>query len=205
MPKVRVYRIYTKQNKWGAVQNICRRLEYYVYRIFDSLKNFSEASLNKVFNGRVSGAPASRLRLATYSNLKPPHRFRLRIMPSSFFVVAASACLLLDPRGPQQVLIAEGVHPNPGPDQGIVKQAIENIEETMQQRKRREDREAAREEDAKPESCWNKKAKKLRYLSPSQEACGSNASANQFKVEGKGKLLRDKGGSQDGAHGQKQK
>ena len=185
MPKVRVYRIYTKQNKWGAVQNICRCLEYYVYRIFDSLKNFSETSLNKVFNGRVSEGPASRVRLDTYSNLNPPQRFRLRIMPSSFFVVVAFAYLLLDPRGHQQVLIAEGVHPNPGPDQGIAKQAIENIEEAMQQRKRREDREAAREEDAKPESCWNKKAEKLRYLPPLRKLVGAMHLPISLKLKGR--------------------
>ena len=111
-------------------------------------------------------------------------------------VVAAFACLLVDPRDPRQVLVAEGVRPHPGPERGIVKQAVEDIEEAMQQRKRREDREAGREGDVEPESCEIQKAKKLRYHLPPQEACGSNASVNQFKDEGKGKLLRDTGGSQ---------
>ena len=58
----------------------------------------------------------------------PPQRVRLRIMPSSLFVVAALFCTLLDPRGPQQVIIAQGLPPHPGPEQGAVMQEVEIIE-----------------------------------------------------------------------------
>ena len=170
-------------------------------RRLKNVKIFSEASLNKVYNGRVNDGPPSRVRLVSYPNQMPPQRISLRIMPSSLFVVVAFACLLLDPRDPRQVIIVEGVHPHPGPDHGIVKQAVETIEEAMQRRKRREDREPAREEDTKPESCWSKKAKQLRYRSPSQEVCGSNASTTLFSEEGNGKLLRDKGGNQEAGMG----
>ena len=45
-------------------------------------------------------------------------------MPASLFVVAAALCILLDPRDPQQVIIAQGLPPHPGPEQGAVMQEV---------------------------------------------------------------------------------
>ena len=71
----------------------------------------------------------------------PPQRVWLRIMPDSLFVVAAVLCILLDPRDPQQVIIAQGLPPHPGPEQGAVMQEVEIIEEKLQ-----------RQAEQKPES-----------------------------------------------------
>ena len=68
-------------------------------------------------------------------------------MPSSLAVVAAFACLMLDPRDPRQVLAAEGVHPHPGPLQGVVGNEIEHIENAELEKKRKkqwESRKAAK-------------------------------------------------------------
>ena len=51
-----------------------------------------------------------------------------------------------------------------------------------------------REAEEKPESS---EKKKHRYCSPYFETFGTDASASQQSAEGKGKLKRDKGGSQD--------
>ena len=155
------------------------------------IKGFVQSILNKGCRRRVNEVPPCSLSPGSYFSQAPPQRTRLGIMLIPLLVVVvAFACLLVDPRDLRQVLVAEGVRPHPGPARGIVKQAVEDIEEAMQQRKRREDREAGREGDVEPESREIQKAKKLRYHLPPQEACGSNASVNQFKDEGKGKLLR---------------
>ena len=52
-------------------------------------------------------------------NERRPHlcRFscKMSIRPSSLLVVAVLACCVLDPREPQQVIVAAGLHPHPGP------------------------------------------------------------------------------------------
>ena len=56
---------------------------------------------------------------------------------SSALVVVVALCLLcfqLDSRDYQIVLAAEGIHPNPGPDGGVMK-AVETIEEKLQRLK----------------------------------------------------------------------
>ena len=73
-------------------------------------------------------------------------------------------------------------------------QAVETIEEALQlQRRRSEDPEPVSPAGEKLESCRNKH----RCLSPSLEICGSTASTTTFCDEGKGKLKRNKSGSQE--------
>ena len=95
-------------------------------------------------------------------------KLKMSIKPSSAFVVAVLLCSLLDPRDPQQVIVAQWLPPHPGPQPGAVKQEVEVIEERLQ----------------KKESVQ----KKQRCASPSTVIIGD---------EGKGRLKRSKGGSQE--------
>ena len=111
LPRTRTYRSDKKDDRCGIIQSLCSRVKKYDY-----------GSMKKEYAGRVSEGNAIR-------DSVPPQRTRIRIMPSSLAVVVAFACLMLDPRGPRQVLAAECVRPHPGPLQGNVKKAVEHIEE----------------------------------------------------------------------------
>ena len=106
------------------------------------INGFVQSIVNKGCRRRVNELPGS------YFSQVPPQRTRSRIMLVPLVCVVVFVCLLSDPRDPRQVLVAQGVHPHPGPDHGFVKQAVEDIEDAMQQRKRQDDREAPREDEA---------------------------------------------------------
>ena len=63
-------------------------------------------------------------------------RLKMSLRPSSAFVVAVLLCSLADPRDPQQVIVAQGLPPHPGPQPGAVKQEVEVIEERLQKKQR---------------------------------------------------------------------
>ena len=116
-----------------------------------------------------------------------PQKAKMSIKPSSLFVVAVLLCSLLDPRDPQQVIVAQGLPPHPGPEPGAVMQEVGVIEEKLQ-----------RQADEKPESC----SKKQRCVSPSPVSSGSTVPKSSIGDEGKGKLERNKGGSQETGKGE---
>ena len=60
------------------------------------------------FTGEMSRVNERRPHLSNYS-------CKMSIRPSSLLVVAVLACCFLDPREPQQVIVAAGLHPHPGP------------------------------------------------------------------------------------------
>ena len=103
-------------------------------------------------------------------------------MSSAFVVALCLLCFIVDPRDYQEVLAAEGVHPHPGPDpqQGVVMQAVETIEEKVQRQKRAEDREQVKGEE-----------KKQRCLSPPLASCESTF----LRLNGRGGKKRSKEGS----------
>ena len=57
---------------------------------------------------------------------------KMSIKPSSLLVVAVLLCNLLDPRDPQQVIVAQGLPPHPGPEPGAVMQEVSIIEGKVQ-------------------------------------------------------------------------
>ena len=134
---------------------------------------------NLLINDFRSGVSGVSERHARFSS--PSLKMSISIKCSSLFVVAVLLCSLLDPRDPQQVIVAQGLPPRPGPDPGAVMQEVGVIEEKLQ-----------RQADEKPESS----RKKQRYLSPSPVSSGSSATKTSIGDEGKGRLKRSKGGSQ---------
>ena len=98
------------------------------------------------------------------------------------------------PRDYQVALAAEGIHPNPGPDGGVMK-AVETIEERLQRLKRAEDREKA-----------EGGVKKQRCSSPPLASCGSTNSHTLSTGHGKkGKKRSNEDLLEIGSHRQKEK
>ena len=142
-----------------------------------------KGSLQSKITVRLPAAPSimSESRVSRVSERQPASRYmppqRSLKMSSAFVVALCLLCFIVDPRDYQEVLAAEGVHPHPGPDpqQGVVMQAVETIEERVQRRKRAEDREQVKGEE-----------KKQRCLSPPLASCESTTSNNLSSGEQKG-------------------